>query len=97
MDIEEYQHADDMRVAAEYLLSNNLVSGALEGISKAISSQGWNSLSERQREVFTTYAVPKATLECLRCGIDIPFNELEFNDSQLCSWCLHQMEKIERE
>lgn len=97
MDIAEYQHAEDMKIVAEYLLRNNLVSGALEGISKVISTKGWNSLSEKQQYAFDAYALPKATLECSRCGIEIPFNELECNDTGLCSWCLHQMDKIERE
>lgn len=97
MDIDEFQRADNMKYVAEYVLENDLVSGATEGIARAICGKGWHSLSPRQKEVFQEYAVPLATLKCDRCGGEIPYNELEFNDSNLCSWCLHQMDKIERE
>lgn len=97
MDIDAFQHADDMKYVAQYVLENELVNGATEGIARAICSKGWHSLSPKQKEVFQKNAVPLATLQCDRCGAEIPYSELEFNDSNLCGWCLHQMEKIEKE
>lgn len=95
MDIAEYQHAEDMKRAAAYVLEHDLVSGPAEGIARAICDRGWNSLTSRQQDVFRKYALPEVPSTCEWCGADIPLNELEFNDSGLCSLCFNKKEKFE--
>lgn len=95
MDIAEYQHAEDMKRAAAYVLEYDLVSGPAKGIARSICDRGWNSLTSRQQDVFRTYALPEVPSTCEWCGADIPLNELEFNDSGLCSLCFNKKEKFE--
>lgn len=40
MDIAEYQHAEDMKRAAAYVLEYDLVSGSAEGIARAATGDG---------------------------------------------------------
>lgn len=94
--MEDTYFENDMECVANYVLENDLVEGAVEGIAKQLIDKGWNSLSPKQAEVFQNDAIPKATVECANCGMHIPFNELEFGEGR-CGWCQHQKDKRDRE
>lgn len=87
--MEDSDFENDMECTANYVLENGLVDGAVEGIAKQLLAKGWNSLTDKQAEVFQKYAIPKATVECASCGMHIPLNELEFGEG-LCGKCRHQ-------
>lgn len=97
MDTSAFEYAEDMRYVASFVLEHELVSSAAEGIAKQILTRGWASLSDRQKEVFELIAVPQATKKCSSCGVEVPYNELDIADGNLCSWCANVRYKSEKE
>lgn len=96
MDISLFEHEEDLKYAANYLLNQEVLSGAAEGIAKRIVDKGWSSLTDKQKEVFEKFALPMAKKTCENCGCDIPYCELEFFDG-ICSYCAHVWSKMEKE
>lgn len=92
MDTSLFEFEEKMEHIAQYVLNQELVSGAAEGISKQVVDKGWSSLSKRQKEVFENYVTPLAEEKCECCGAPIPHNELDSFEG-ICSYCDHSWNK----
>lgn len=96
MDGTEGQYEEDMRCAAAFVLENVVISGALEGIAKQTVGRGFDSLSEKQKEIFFRSILPMATLKCKMCGQEIPYSELVLGGTY-CGGCEHRMGEDEED
>ena len=60
-----------------------------EGIAKLIIDKGFNSLTDKQKYVFTNSISPYVFDECSRCHLEIPWCEMSAAEDNggRCSWC----------
>lgn len=88
--IEIQQESDEAEVL-ELLIESDDLDGPAKGITKRVLAEGYESLSERQIYVFDRYVRPYFHLECDRCGIPMPTNEVVYclrsGDSR-CGFCI---------
>lgn len=96
MDISQFEYEQDMEYAARYVLENEVLSGPAEGIAKQVIDKGWDSLSERQKDVFQKYVIPLATKKCEFCEAPIPYSELDSFEG-MCGYCAYKWNKIKEE
>lgn len=92
MDGTEYEYEQNMLDIANFTLTEDCLTGAALGIAKQIVARGWNSLTQKQQDVFTEIVVPAAKRDCQRCGNEIETSDLELGGIY-CGWCQHQVDK----
>lgn len=82
----------------EDLLETNSLEGPALGITKKVSKEGLESLSDKQAFVFMRDVINEFTTDCNR-GCAIPWSEMlhAYHNGGYCSYCYHLYQKMLRE
>ena len=83
----------------ELLDSGRIDDGKEIGITKQVIDKGYDSLSDKQKWVFDKMIDANTYEECSRCLVSIPWCEMMYalDNEGLCSYCVHQLEKLDEE
>ena len=90
----------DLKDFLRQLVDMDDLDGAALGITKKVIADGVVSLSGKQRYVFDKHVLGENSVsECSRCHSNVPWSEMydARDNGGLCSYCVHQLEKIEEE
>ncbi|MBE6326554.1 MAG: hypothetical protein E7077_05755 [Bacteroidales bacterium] len=90
---------DDFAGFVEELVITKRLNKTEAGIAKQMLDQGYNSLSEIQKNVFDNAIERNSVKECKRCSNEIPWSEMieALDNGGLCGWCHHFKSKMEEE
>jgi hypothetical protein len=91
-----HKEESGMQDFVKELIDQNRLEGAALGIAKRFLDQGEESLSEKQKYVFQKNVIDEfVTKECTLCGLDIPWEEMNFayDNGGFCGYCAHLIDK----
>ena len=99
MNINRYDEEGFAEFLQELLDSGSIDDGKEIGITKQVIDKGYDSLSDKQKWVFDKMIDANTFDECNRCGDSIPWCEMMYalDNDGLCSYCVHQLEKLDEE
>ena len=89
MDSKRYKE-EDFNAFIQGLISNQRLGDSKEaGIAKLVIDHGVESLSDKQKFVFEESINYYVFDECSRCGLEIPWSEMDAAEDigGMCSWC----------
>ncbi len=89
-----FYDSSDLNEFLEKLIADELLEGAVLGITRQCMAQGVDSLTMRQLEVFDRGIKKFITRYCQRCGrSDIPFSDMyiAYENKGLCDYCNYKM------
>lgn len=93
MELKERVQQDDFNIFVEYVKEYGDLNDDQKGIASSCISKGYDSLTDKQTKYLLNglkdYYIP----ECEMCADDIPFSEMHFDESHMCSHCLYELSK----
>ncbi len=89
MDSKNYHGEEFNRFIKELIDQDRLNDSKETGIAKLVIDKGFESLSDKQKFTFTNSISEYVYDNCLRCGNEIPWEEMSGAEDNggMCGWC----------